>query len=115
MFTQATFVFLDELAGNNDRAWFEANKPRYETLVRDPALEFIGAMGPVLETFAPSFRAEPRKVGGSLMRVFRDTRFSRDKTRTKPTSASSSGTNWARTSMRLALRKFSRALCLGEL
>ncbi len=33
MFTQATFVFLDELAANNDRAWFEANKLRYETLV----------------------------------------------------------------------------------
>ena len=80
MFTQATFNFLDELAANNDRVWFEANKPRYESLVREPALEFIAAMAPVLKTFAPHFRAEPRKVGGSLMRVFRDTRFSRDKT-----------------------------------
>ena len=80
MFTQATFNFLDELASNNDRTWFEANKPRYDSLVREPALEFIAAMGPVLETFAPRFCAEPRKVGGSLMRVFRDTRFSRDKT-----------------------------------
>ena len=80
MFTQATFNFLDELAANNERAWFEANKSRYESLVREPALEFIEAMGPALETFAPNFRAEPRKVGGSLMRVFRDMRFSRDKT-----------------------------------
>jgi len=80
MFTKATFNFLDELTANNDRTWFEANKPRYESLVREPALEFIAAMGPVLEKFAPAFRAEPRKVGGSLMRVFRDTRFSRDKT-----------------------------------
>jgi uncharacterized protein (TIGR02453 family) len=79
MFTQATLNFLDELAANNDRTWFEANKPHYESLVREPALEFIAAMGPVLETFAPCFRAEPRKVGGSLMRVYRDTRFSRDK------------------------------------
>ena len=79
MFTKATFSFLDELAANNDRTWFEANKPRYESLVRKPALELIEAMGPVLEKFAPEFRAEPRKVGGSLMRVFRDTRFSRDK------------------------------------
>ncbi|MDO8313250.1 MAG: DUF2461 family protein, partial [Sideroxyarcus sp.] len=66
MFTQSTFTFLDELAANNNRTWFEANKPRYESLVREPALEFIAAMGPVLETFAPNFRAEPRKVGGSL-------------------------------------------------
>jgi uncharacterized protein (TIGR02453 family) len=80
MFTKATFDFLDELAANNNRTWFEANKPRYEELVREPALEFIAAMAPVLEKIAPSFRAEPRKMGGSLMRVFRDTRFSRDKT-----------------------------------
>jgi len=80
MFTKSTFSFLDELAANNNRAWFEANKSRYEELVREPALDFIEAMEPALKTFAPHFRAEPKKVGGSLMRVFRDTRFSRDKT-----------------------------------
>ena len=80
MFSKATFHFLDELAANNERAWFEANKPRYEALVREPALEFIAAMAPQLEKFAPQFRADPRKMGGSLMRVFRDTRFARDKT-----------------------------------
>ena len=80
MFTKSTFSFLDELAANNNRAWFEENKSRYESLVREPALDFIEAMEPALKTFAPNFRAEPRKVGGSLMRVFRDTRFSRDKT-----------------------------------
>jgi uncharacterized protein (TIGR02453 family) len=80
MFTKDTFRFLEELAAHNNRTWFEANKPRYEALVREPALDFIEAMGPGLATFAPHFVAEPRKVGGSLMRVFRDTRFSRDKT-----------------------------------
>ena len=80
MFTKATLKFLDELAANNNRAWFETNKPRYESLVREPALAFIDAMGPMLEKFAPHFRADSRKMGGSLMRVFRDTRFSRDKT-----------------------------------
>ena len=80
MFSQNTFRFLDELAANNNRAWFEANKKNYELLVREPALDFIEEMAPVLASFAPSFRAEPRKAGGSLMRVYRDTRFSRDKT-----------------------------------
>jgi uncharacterized protein (TIGR02453 family) len=80
LFTKATFKFLNELAANNERAWFEANKPRYEELVREPALEFIAAMEPALKKFAPCFRADARKQGGSLMRVFRDTRFSRDKT-----------------------------------
>jgi uncharacterized protein (TIGR02453 family) len=79
MFSNATLDFLDELAANNHRTWFEANKPRYESLVREPALAFIEAMAPQLARFAPHFRAEPRKVGGSLMRVFRDTRFARDK------------------------------------
>lgn len=80
MFTKATLDFLDELAANNNKAWFEANKARYEELVREPALDLIEAMEPMLKTFAPNFRAEPKKVGGSLMRVYRDTRFSRDKT-----------------------------------
>ena len=79
MFTLATLDFLDELAANNDRVWFEANRARYEALVREPALEFIEAMASPLAKFAPHFRAEPRKMGGSLMRVFRDTRFARDK------------------------------------
>jgi uncharacterized protein (TIGR02453 family) len=80
MFTPATFDFLADLAAHNERAWFEANRARYEELVREPALDFIAAMEPELAKFAPNFRAEPRKMGGSLMRVFRDTRFSRDKT-----------------------------------
>jgi uncharacterized protein (TIGR02453 family) len=79
MFSAATLSFLDEVAANNNRAWFDANKSRYESVVREPALEFIAGMGPLLDKFAPNFRAEPRRVGGSLMRVFRDTRFSRDK------------------------------------
>ena len=80
MFTPATLHFLDELAANNDKLWFEENKPRYEALVREPALEFIEAMAPELARIAPQFRADPRKMGGSLMRVYRDTRFARDKT-----------------------------------
>jgi uncharacterized protein (TIGR02453 family) len=80
MFAKTTFAFLDELAANNRRDWFEANKARYEALVREPALAFIATMAPELARFAPHFRADPRKLGGSLMRVYRDTRFARDKT-----------------------------------
>ncbi|HTY98834.1 MAG TPA: TIGR02453 family protein, partial [Rhodocyclaceae bacterium] len=80
MFSPATFDFLADLAAHNERAWFEANRERYEELVREPALDFVAAMEPQLAKFAPNFRAEARKMGGSLMRVFRDTRFSRDKT-----------------------------------
>lgn len=80
MFSPATFTFLNDLATHNDKLWFEANKARYEELVRGPALAFIEAMGERLPGFAPNFRADARKMGGSLMRVYRDTRFSRNKT-----------------------------------
>lgn len=79
-FTSATFNFLEQLAGHNDKAWFEAHKAEYEEFVRGPALDYIDSMAPLLAEFAPEFRADARKLGGSLMRVYRDTRFSRDKT-----------------------------------
>ena len=80
MFSKATFKFLEELSINNKREWFEENKARYESLIREPALDFIEDMADELEKFAPHFRADARKMGGSLMRIYRDTRFSRVKT-----------------------------------
>jgi len=74
-FTPATLRFLQELADNNNRDWFAQNKGRYETLVLDPALAFIQSMQDPLDSFAPHFTAIPKRVGGSLMRVYRDTRF----------------------------------------
>lgn len=79
-FTDAMWQFLVELSQNNDRDWFNANKQRYEDAVRGPALAFIRAMGPRLAEIAPALQAIDKKVGGSLMRVYRDTRFSKDKT-----------------------------------
>jgi len=79
-FTQETFRFLRELAENNDREWFAANKSRYESLVLDPALGFIESMGPKIASISAHFVALPKRQGGSLMRVYRDTRFSGDKT-----------------------------------
>jgi uncharacterized protein (TIGR02453 family) len=79
-FSTATFAFLEQLAAHNEKAWFEAHKDAYETHVRGPALDYISSMAPLLADFAPEFRADGRKLGGSLMRVYRDTRFSRDKT-----------------------------------
>jgi len=78
-FSEGTFTFLRELGANNNRDWFNANKARYESEVREPALALIRAMAPELKRFAPHFVASDKKVGGSLMRVFRDTRFSKNK------------------------------------
>ena len=78
-FTGETLAFLDELARNNNREWFAANQHRYEEHVLDVALAFIQSMQAPLAKMAPHFTAVPRRMGGSLMRVYRDTRFSRDK------------------------------------
>ena len=79
-FSSELVRFLAELRANNNRGWFEANKQRYEDQVRGPALDFIAAFAAPLEDFAPCFVAMPKKVGGSLMRPYRDIRFSKDKT-----------------------------------
>ncbi len=78
-FTPRTLAFLRELRENNDREWFAANKQRYERDVRDPTLRFISDFGPRLAKIAPRLVADPRPSGGSMFRIYRDTRFSGDK------------------------------------
>ncbi len=80
IFSDETLRFLTELSSNNNRDWFKEHKPRYEEHVLDPALRFIVAMQDPLEEIAPHFAAIPKRMGGSLMRIYRDTRFSKDKT-----------------------------------
>ena len=78
-FEESTLKFLRELENNNNRDWFKANKTRYEEQVLDVALRFIQSMQQPLSKIAPHFVAVPTRVGGSLMRVYRDTRFSKNK------------------------------------
>lgn len=79
-FTQQTFDFLQQLSNNNNRPWFNERKPLYEEAVRLPSLDFIEAMEPNIKSLSQSFTAVAKKTGGSLMRVYRDARFSKDKT-----------------------------------
>jgi uncharacterized protein (TIGR02453 family) len=79
-FSKATFRFLTELEAKNERPWFQANKSRYERAVVEPALAFIGAMAPRLDRISKHFLAVPKRTGGSLMRIYRDTRFAYNKT-----------------------------------
>jgi uncharacterized protein (TIGR02453 family) len=73
------FRFLGELARNNRREWFERNKARYESDVKAPALRFIGDFAAPLARISPRFRAIPSATRGSLFRIHRDVRFSKDK------------------------------------
>ena len=79
-FRPAMFTFLNDLAANNDREWFAENKARYEEHVKEPGLEFVNDFAPYLEKLSPHFVADSRPNGGSLFRIYRDTRFSKDKT-----------------------------------
>src|SRR6266545_6313689 len=72
------FAFLANLRANNDREWFAANRARYEADVLEPALAFIEDFGYRLQSISPHLRADPRRAGGSLFRIYRDTRFSKD-------------------------------------
>jgi uncharacterized protein (TIGR02453 family) len=78
------FDFLRDLKANNDRTWFTAHKDRYEREVRNPALDFIEDFAPHLREISSHFVADPRPSGGSLFRIHRDTRFSKDKSPYKP-------------------------------
>ncbi len=75
-FSRKTFSFFKELKENNDRAWFADHKHRYESDVKAPALRLIEDIAPHLAKISPHFTATPR----SLFRIYRDTRFSKDKT-----------------------------------
>ena len=70
-FTPELFRFLRELAANNRRDWFHANKERYEAHVRGPMLRFIADFAPSLRKISRSFVADASPVGGSLFRIHR--------------------------------------------
>ena len=78
-FPKKSVSFLRRLAANNNKAWFDAHRSEYENHLLTPAKQFVAAMADLLVTVSADIRAEPR-VGGSIFRINRDTRFSRDKT-----------------------------------
>ena len=78
-FMPALFDFLAELADNNNREWFQDNKARYERDVRDALVGFVLDFGEILPGISPHMVADPRLNGGSVFRIYRDVRFSKDK------------------------------------
>lgn len=83
-FKKEAQTFLKELKVNNNREWFAENKSRYEDVILEPALEFVTAIERPLKRVSPHFTAIAKRSGGSIMRVYRDIRFSKDKSPYKP-------------------------------
>lgn len=86
-FDPAFFRFFRDLAKHNDRAYFEANKDRYREVVVQPISAFIEALAPKLGKVSGRFRCDPRPNGGSMFRIHRDVRFSKDKSPYKTNAA----------------------------
>lgn len=79
IFKSEFFDFFGELMANNNREWFNENKDRYIKFVKDPMLVLIQLMGPQLHEISENFVADPRPNGGSMFRIYRDVRFSKNK------------------------------------
>ena len=80
-FPKAGLQFLSDLANNNNREWFTAHKTDFQKLIVEPGQAFVSAMGQRLEPISPNIRYDTRSNGsGSMTRIYRDTRFSEDKT-----------------------------------
>ena len=84
VFTRKTLAFLRALKRNNDRDWFKARKADYEAHVRGPMVTLLAALAEDFRSFAPELAASPKV---SLYRIYRDTRFSADKTPLKTHAA----------------------------
>jgi len=78
-FEPSLFQFLRDLSKNNNREWFQANKPRYQSDVVKPVIDFVEAMMPRMEKISNAINVDPRAHGGSMFRIYRDARFSKDK------------------------------------
>jgi len=75
-FTAESLKFLRGLARNNRREWFEPRKPLFERELKQPMLALVTTITSAMESFAPDHVRDARKC---MMRIYRDTRFSADK------------------------------------
>ena len=77
-FPKESFAFLRGLKRNNSKKWFDAHRGDYDDYLLEPAKAFVEAMGARLQTICPEVQPDPR-VNGSIRRINRDIRFSKDK------------------------------------
>ena len=75
-FSKETLKFLKQLEKNNNRDWFNKNKQRYLDSVKDPFETFIGDL---IEAMTPHFDSLPITPKDAIFRIYRDVRFSKDK------------------------------------
>ncbi len=77
-FPKETFAFIEGIAAHNEKAWFDANRPLYEAGYVEAGKAFVAEIGPKLQAISPAVQFEAR-INGSLARINRDIRFSKNK------------------------------------
>jgi uncharacterized protein (TIGR02453 family) len=76
-FAPEALTFLRALKRNNRRDWFQPRKQQYESWIKLPMMEMANALNAEFARFAPDYITPPEKA---VYRIYRDTRFSPDKT-----------------------------------
>jgi len=76
-FPKEGMQFLSTLQRNNRREWFQPRKHTYDEQVKAPMANLVTALNSEMMRFAPDYVNEPAKA---IYRIYRDTRFSKDKT-----------------------------------
>jgi uncharacterized protein (TIGR02453 family) len=77
-FSPKTLKFLRAIKANNNKAWFEAHRNDYEEYVLGPLRDLVTDLGDFMLDIDPRFEVEPA-VNKTISRIYRDTRFSKDK------------------------------------
>jgi len=70
-------AFFAGLQRNNRREWFQPRKAIFEETLKQPMREFVDSLNSAMTRFAPEYATDPEKA---IYRIYRDTRFSKDKT-----------------------------------
>ncbi len=79
-FSEQALEFLEDLADHNERSWFQPRKSIFQQHILEPAQAFVADLGPLLQKLSAGIRYDTATNGrGSLMRIYRDVRFSKDK------------------------------------
>ena len=82
-FYPETLQFFKDLADNNNKQWFDAHRSEYEEFVLDPFRFLVSELAPFMSSIDPHFEVTPA-VSKTISRIYRDTRFSKDKSPFRP-------------------------------
>lgn len=80
MFSSQSIAFLTEVKSQNNKEWYENNKAAYEKYLLEPFQHLVKSLTPIVQEIDKNIEVSP-KIGKTISRIYRDTRFSKDKSR----------------------------------